>query len=197
MNINCETLLHRVKRLYSELFLAALHDRINSYHAFMHSPKHSEISDTLHDLIDETVREASNTHSVMDYKEMKFLDDEMVSASNKFKYNKSHSTEANSNAMNHLSSHLARRNLQGHDDHVAAKLQRSVWEHIHSAHRSARSGNSDTAKLHADLAVNAMKTLSHYLSAEEYSDFLTEISNRLQSLSPSSQQDSGAAASKH
>lgn len=84
--INSETLLNKVKRLYNELFLATLYERINSYHAFLRSHHHSEISDALHELIDEIVSEASNTHSALDYKDMKSLDNEMASVSNNLKY---------------------------------------------------------------------------------------------------------------
>lgn len=197
MTIHSETLLHRVKRLYTELFLSALHERMNSYHAFMDSHHHSEISDVLHDLIDETVKEAGNTHSVLDYKDMKFLDDEMASASNNLNYITHHSTNSDSKKTNNLSSHLTRKNAQGNEEHIAGKLQRSVWEHVHAAHRFARSGDGETAKLHADLATSAMKALSHYMPADECSDFLTEISSQLQSLRTGSAQESGSVSNKH
>jgi hypothetical protein len=148
-------------------------------------------------LIDETVKEASNTHSVLDYKDMQLLDDEMASASNKLNDINRHAITRDSTVTNDLSSHLTKKNVQGNEDHIAEKLQKSVWEHVHSAHRFARSGKGDTAKLHADLATSAMKTLSHYLPADEYSDFLTEISSQLHSLRSGPVQETGSESNKH
>lgn len=99
--------------------------------------------------------------------------------------------------MSDLSSHLMQKNLPGHEQRIAEKMQSCVWEHVHAAHRFARTGNAETAKLHADLATHAMKMLSHYLPAEEYHGFLSGISSQLQSLRSGSLPETGAVSNTH
>jgi hypothetical protein len=189
MHLHNETLLDKIKRLYTEFFLAALHARIDQYHSYRHSHRHADLSDLLYDFIDEIVNDASNSLSVLDYKQMQLLDGELLAASNKLKCYKQDATNGDAQTLNNLSYHLLRNHWQGTDTHLAGKLQTCVWEHVHAAHRFARSGNGETGKLHADLAATAMKTLSHYMLADDYCDFLTEISCQIQSLKTAAAQN--------
>lgn len=194
MTEHSETLLHKVKRLYSELFLTALHNRINSYHSFMHSNKHNEIGDTLHDLIEEIVREASSSGDAQDYKDIKQLDARISSVTEKLKHIRTQSQNSEPGVMTDLSVHLKKQYAQESEDNVSSKLRKSVWDHVHAAHRFARSGNSESAKLHVDLATNAMQALSHYMPVDEYGAFLTEISKQIQSMGKSATSTNETAA---
>jgi hypothetical protein len=55
------------------------------------------------------------------------------------------------------------------------KLIQSTWEHIHASIRTARQGDIKTARLHVDLANNALKEAEHYLSAPVFSSFTQEV----------------------
>lgn len=55
------------------------------------------------------------------------------------------------------------------------KLIQSTWEHIHASIRVAHQGDVKTARLHADLANNALKEAEHYLSAPVFSAFSQEV----------------------
>jgi len=177
-----ETLLDKVKRLYTEIFLTALQDRIHSYHACADPDKSHSFSDTLHELVNEIVREASNTHSMLDYQDIKTLDDTMLSASDHLDYIKTCTSKFNESAESELSSYLANKIVEGNKEHLAEKLQRSVQEHVFAAHRYARSGQGSIAKLHADLVTNALNTLSHYMTADAYSRFVAMIDKQLHSM---------------
>jgi len=179
MNENRESLLHKIKRLYTEVFLVSLHNRIDSYHSLLLSDKHHDISDVLHELIDEIVKEAASTYSVEDYRHKKYLSDGPVEPDSK-KDITTHSTSMVSMTLNGLSVYLKKESAQKYDPHMSARLQQCVWDHVHSAHRFARLGDAKTAKLHADIAVNAMKTLSCYMSSDEYTDFFNMINDQLQ-----------------
>lgn len=182
MNENRESILDRIKKLYTKLFLVSLHDRIDSYHAASDTDHHNIISDTLHKQIDKTSQEASKTHSVKVDKSKTADKDASSTKSHKLK---DHSGSLISMTLNGLAVYFKKQKTREHDPEMSEKLQKCVWDHVHSAHRFARTGDANTAKLHADIATNAMKTLSHYLPEEEYTDFCTDVHNQLEERSDS------------
>ncbi len=174
-----ESVIDRIRRLYTELFLVALHKRIHSYRALPPADNHQEIGGTLHKLIDEIIKEVSRNYSTDDYKKMKF--DGIISSSpsdntDKVQY---HSSNISSMTLNGLSLYLQDHHAQESHSNLSEKLQRCVWDHVHSAHRFALLGDSNTAKLHADIACNAIKTLSSYMPAKKYSEFYDEINSQI------------------
>jgi len=174
-----ESVIDRIRRLYTELFLVSLHKRIHSYRALQPSDNHQEISGTLHKLIDEIIKEVSRNYSAEDYKKVKF--EGIVSSltsddPEKVQY---HSTNIGSMTLNGLSLYLQDHHAQESHNDLSEKLKRCVWDHVHSAHRCALAGDSNTAKLHADIACNAIKTLSSYMPAEKYSEFYNEINSQI------------------
>ena len=174
-----ESLLNKIRRLYTELFLVSLHDRIHSYRALPPADNHREISGALHQLIDEIVEEVSHNYSTEDYKDTKYQ--RMVSSLTSVESGniQSHSTNIASMTLNGLSLYLKNHQAQEDSLHLSGKLQRCVWDHVHSAHRFALTGDGDTAKLHADIACSAMKVLSSYMSDDEYSEFFNEINSQI------------------
>ena len=174
-----DSLLHKIRRLYTELFLVKLHNRIDSYHSLLHTHEHHSISKQLHKLIDETIDEASNRHSVTEMKTKYFEELNTPAENNQQPKLTTHSTNMITMTLNGLSIFLHKQKIHENDPHMSVKLQQCVWDHIHSAHRHARSGDSYSAKLHADIALNAIKTLSHYMPEEEYNTFFNTISNEI------------------
>jgi|GEM_PF-1730328 len=59
--------------------------------------------------------------------------------------------------------------------HLSDQLQESIRQHVHTALRLARQGDSRSAKLHADLASNGMHELSHFLPREEFLRFKDQV----------------------
>lgn len=76
------------------------------------------------------------------------------------------------------------------DPELSEKLRNSTWHHIHTALRLARQGEAKTAKLHLDIASQALKEVAHYMPREDYIAFTVEVEEKLaeitdQSLGPS------------
>ncbi len=174
-----ESLLNKIRRLYTELFLVSLHDRIHSYRSLSPSDNHHEISGALHKLIDEIVEEVSRNYSVKDYQDIKYQN--VVSSLTSVESDdiQNYSTNMGSMTLNGLSLYLKNHQAQEDSLHLSGKLQRCVWDHVHSARRFAMTGDGNTAKLHADIACDAMKVLSSYMPDDEYSDFFNEINSQI------------------
>lgn len=66
--------------------------------------------------------------------------------------------------------------------HVAESLRESTWEHLHTALRLARDGDLCGAKLHAEIANNALKEAARHMSADDYRDFKVRIDEQLSAL---------------
>ena len=66
--------------------------------------------------------------------------------------------------------------------YLADKLVNSTWTHIHTAVMHARQGDLVNAKLHAQIANQALKEAAHYMSDEEYAQLSQEIAQAMQQL---------------
>ncbi len=62
---------------------------------------------------------------------------------------------------------------------LAEKLQQRTWEHITAAVNLAHQGNDDGARLHAELAENAMAEASRYMAEAEYDAFEKAVKEKL------------------
>lgn len=65
------------------------------------------------------------------------------------------------------------------DPELSKKLKESTWNHIHTALRLARQGEAGTARLHLDIASQALKEAAHYMSREEHIAFTVEVEEKL------------------
>lgn len=63
--------------------------------------------------------------------------------------------------------------------HLSKKLEKSTWDHLQTALLNARQGKVTTARLHADIANNAMKEAAHYMSEAEYAKFKLAVDEKL------------------
>lgn len=72
------------------------------------------------------------------------------------------------------------RHASGTLDQLAGeKLMQSAWEHLHASIRYANAGNSETARLHADIMDNAVKEAAHYLEEAAYLAFVKKLGDEL------------------
>lgn len=183
-----DTLLYKIKRLYTELFLVSLHNRLSRYHHQQQS-FHLDINDTLNRLIDKITSESWHTHSAKEVSDTQAggTTNANPPQSERPLKIKTHSTNVLTMTWNGLSMFLHKQKAHEHDPRMAGKLQQCVWDHVHSAHRYARTGDGNTAKLHANIASNAIKTLSHYMPEMEYNAFYDEISGELKSITTESE----------
>jgi len=173
-----QVLIVKLKSLYTRLFLVTLHNRIHQFQSVLHTDIHLDVSGSLYKLIDEIVNQASKTYSPSDYKHLKFLQDKNYPTPDKIEY-QIRTTTTVSMTLNGLSLFLQKQNALENAPRMSQRLMTCFWDHVHAAHRFARAGDAKTAKLHADIACNATRSLSQYMSADEYRHFMAEFSNDL------------------
>ncbi len=65
---------------------------------------------------------------------------------------------------------------------LGEKMRADTMRHINKALRLAKGGDAQGAKVHAELAENAMKTASQYLPEEEYRTFKQDVETRLKEI---------------
>ncbi len=63
---------------------------------------------------------------------------------------------------------------------VAERFKHSAWDHIHAAIRLAKADDAKGARLHSQLADNALKEAARYMKDEEYQRFMEEFEASLQ-----------------
>ena len=81
---------------------------------------------------------------------------------------------------NELSKYLRTENLTSvTQPGIVTKLTESVWEHIHAALRIARQGDADKAKLHLDIADQALNEVGHYMSSDDFSRLVSSVEQYL------------------
>ena len=68
------------------------------------------------------------------------------------------------------------------DRHMGEQLKDSIWSHTHAATLNTRQGNVSKAKLHAQIANNALKEAAHYMSEEDYKVLCDEVAMTLKEL---------------
>ena len=68
------------------------------------------------------------------------------------------------------------------DQYMGDKLKESIWLHIHTALMQARNGEVVTAKMHADIANQALKEAAHFMNAEDYNVLCSEVDKSLPTL---------------
>ena len=67
---------------------------------------------------------------------------------------------------------------------IKDKLRQSVWGHINASIRCARRGDKLNAQMHADIANNAFKEISHYMPEKQYLELSAKVKERLNELEP-------------
>ena len=61
------------------------------------------------------------------------------------------------------------------NQYMGEKLKDSIWSHTHAAMLHARQGNVSNAKLHAQIANDALKEVAHYMSEKDYKVLCDEV----------------------
>ena len=158
-----ETILHTMAKLYSSMFAIIVHERISTYHApcdnsedvgvalhaYIRHIKYLAVEDPLFvGAVYESEPHVGNTSDSM----VTYSGEAMPSnpLTEYFKKNNSFSELA---------------------PPIVEKLKSRAWEHTYSTIRYAHNGDFAYAKLHADLANNAIYELSHFMTTTDYNDF--------------------------
>lgn len=179
MDIN--ELLRSVHSLFSKVALLDLQKRTRSYKQQADSSRQTDIATSLTDYIDKmaalqpaskasVVKQGTNEPSPENITQESGQTEPVQAvpvngvSTNLSEYMKSHSQHTSS------------------DSYVGDKLKASTWSHIHTAILKAREGDAKAARLHADIANQALKEAGHYMDDEEFRLFSEEIEKALNEL---------------
>lgn len=176
-------LIRAIEKLYSSVTLQILQKRMDSYHSLPSTDAYTEraldIKDPLFKYIDNVSQTAPKPAA-----EAQPLEDSVSSQASQphspvqseFASQRPVPGKTVSGLTKYFS---ATHNETEFHPGIAEKLQHSFWEHIHTAIRQARLGNARVAKIHADIANNAYKELTHYVSSETHAKFALELEEHL------------------
>ena len=186
-------LLGTLQRLYSRLSLTALHRRMGSYHKENSAgiTMGKDISSSLNGHIDKLANsEHAKCKGVACEEAAKVVPaDAMLHTTAQTVADSQNPSPSQDQAslVSTVLDGLAKYFKSGQSEptiqpHVSEKLKKSTLDHIHTALRHARQGEVTTAKLHADIANQALKEVAHYMSADEYKVFAAEVEALLSEL---------------
>jgi hypothetical protein len=166
-----ESLLHAMAKLYTDMFSSLMHERTAAYHAA--SDDAEDIGVALHAYIKQIKHHATLPHA---------LAVEPIPATDTLANHTN--PEANTSPMAHVQNPLAeyfKKNNASAElaTPIGEKLKLSAWDHTQSTIRFAHQGDYANAKLHADLANNAIHELSHFMNAADFSAFKRAVKAEL------------------
>jgi len=68
------------------------------------------------------------------------------------------------------------------DQYMGERMKDSTWSHINTSLRKARKGETVNARLHAQIANDALKEAAHYMSAEDYQELCSDVAKAFEEL---------------
>jgi hypothetical protein len=173
-------LINALQRLYARIASLVLEKRMGSYREEAGSVADHRLSTLLSDHIDR-LAESRPANGVK--AQGKAPEDEVHTATHNLSLGRRQS-EHQASIMSRTLSGLGRyfrsnRTESVLDPEMSKKLKKSTWTHIHTAIRLARQGDARTAKLHLDIASQALQEAGHYMPKEEHIAFTVEIEEKL------------------
>ncbi|MEL0587008.1 MAG: hypothetical protein AAES65_19330 [Candidatus Thiodiazotropha sp. (ex. Lucinoma kazani)] len=169
-------LLQVIMNLYYRIAELVLRQRIDTYHDKKGSSNNHDISIPLNEHIEELANKANEANPKdSDKSDAAALE----TADNKAAHRplKINILQKGWNGLVNL--FTKRRSNVVVQPHLSKKMQRSVHQHLNAALRHARNGDTENAKLHADLTSNALNVLSNYMPENEFVQFKQQISLEL------------------
>ena len=174
-----KTLLDSLQALYSKLSVLILNRRMDSYRKESSQYLDKQILTTLYDIVEKTPK---SDNLKADAGDVGPVTQPATGASNRAAKVQQHSAPT-ATSYTDLSSHLHTSLSKSSDSgHLREKLKSSAWDHIHTSLSYVRQGNPDLAKMHADLANEALLQVSHHMSDEENIELKSKVLEELQKL---------------
>ena len=170
------TLLTSLQALFSRLSLLILNRRIGTYRRDGIVNKDSELLSTLYQILDSTPAVDNTEHRRNGEKGISAVEVVTEVAQYKIPANAEGVVEAAGTQFTDLSNRLHATHSKSSDaTHLGEKLGISTKEHIRTALRYVREQNPELAKMHADLANEALQQAAHYLSDEAYIELKSSV----------------------
>jgi hypothetical protein len=173
-------LLHALQRLYARITSLFLNKRMSSYREEAGSVADHDLATLLSDHIDRlAARGSANSGET----QRQVSEQKVQTATQKpspVRPPSDHQVSIVSGTLNGLGRYFKSYPTETVlDPELSEKLKKSAWNHIHTALRLARQGEARTAKLHLDIASQALKEAAHYMSREEHIAFTVEVEEKL------------------
>lgn len=83
--------------------------------------------------------------------------------------------------LGELAKYFKEKNNKALFNSVETKLEKSATDHMHEAIRYARQGDERSAHMHADIASSSCEELAHFISKEQYHEFVGQMKHSLES----------------
>lgn len=93
-----------------------------------------------------------------------------------------HVQTINRKELGELAKYFKERNNKFIFNSLEEKLEKSTVDHMHEAIRYARQGDERNAHMHADIASSSCEELSHFMSKEQYHEFVGQMKGGLENL---------------
>lgn len=165
-------LIKLIKKVHFKISLIILHKQVLNYRKDVsHSSGLSEeIRLTIKHLIQDSVLNINNQNNSMDYKPLE----------NKNSHSK-HAQTIDRKDLGGLAKYFKERNNKDVFNSIERKLEKSATDHMHEAIRYARQGDERSAHMHADIASSSCEELAHFISKEQYHEFVGQMKHSLES----------------
>ena len=198
-----KSLIDALQSLYSRVVSFALNKRMDSYHEDSGSVAVDNLTTLLADhidrLADSSTRQRETTLSQSSEREPPAANQNLPEEEGATKHQAGEQNEQRAakelsmgrrksgrretmvgRTLSGLSRYLqSRRKESVLDPEMSDKLRKSTWTHIHTALRLARQGDARSAKLHLDIASQALREAAHYMSREDHIAFTVEVEEKL------------------
>jgi hypothetical protein len=174
-----QLLLSTIESLYSGIVTNIIHRRITSFHAISRTCYDNDVRGSLLTYIHSVEINIHNQPTPVEIKPI--LNEPVIPhAQNHHRIETTEPIKSAENHDNELANHFKKYNANTElATSLCDKLKTSAWEHTHTAIRLAHLHDFVNAKLHADLANNAIYELGHYMSESDFNQFRNAINAEL------------------
>lgn len=166
-----ESLLHSIAKLYAGIVATIVHERVTTYRA------DTDLDDDIGKVLRTYIKQVKQRASV---NPTGAVDPALPTEKSPEQNTSSVENPRDEAFPNPLSDHFKKVNAYSElATPLGEKLKTSAWDHTHSAIRLAHQGDFASAKLHAELANNAIHELSHFMSEAEFLAFKRAVKDEL------------------
>ena len=170
------SLLSSLQYIYRKISIVVVRIRIHSYRKLVESNSSFDITSVLNEQINTLAASSVKNNKIHDDVNEKPQHSELTFNKEDIKKYQSSKIENVSGVESEFAKHLKQKKSSSMiHPYLGDKLKQSAWEHIHCTIRYARQGNVVTARLHADIAGQALEEVAHYMKDEEYSELVFQI----------------------
>jgi len=170
------SLLSTLQYIYRKISIVVVRIRIHSYRKRVESNSSFDITSVLNEQINTLAASSAKNNKTHDDVNENPQHSELTFNKEDIKKYQGSKIENVSGVESEFSKYLKQKKSSSMiHPYLGDKLKQSAWEHIHCTIRYARQGDVVTARLHADIAGQALEEVAHYLKDEEYSELVFQI----------------------